>query len=174
MEALRNAPKYDRSNPIADLPVHSAICWVASTTERDAVFPLACKLTEPGQCQLVLCLDSLHRLGCGDKGVTQKGPLTPEVISLAEEMLKGLYGQDANAIVLPGHPITEVRRYARNHDFDLIVMGEQALSIEREYAERLIDDTPCAVLILSTPKKKPPIETATSYPTEANSRRNIP
>ena len=56
-------------------------------------------------------------------------------------------------MVLPGHPVAEIRRYARTQNIDLIVMGEQALAVEKTYGERLLDDAPCTVMVLGLPQQ---------------------
>jgi nucleotide-binding universal stress UspA family protein len=90
-----------------------------------------------------MCLDS-----------PEKKPLTPEVIGQTGTELSTLYGNDIHTMVLPGHPITEIRRYARTRNIDLIVMGEQALAVEEAYGERLLDDAPCMVMVLAIPKQE--------------------
>ena len=91
-----------------------------------------------GQCRVILGLDA-------------PSPLTPELITKAERDLAVLYGDAARIIVLPGRPVREVARYARNHDMDLVVMGEQASAVERRCGERVADLAPCAVMILLGP-----------------------
>lgn len=79
-------------------------------------------------------------------------PLTPEVIIRAERKLSKLYGTEVSTMVLPGHPVQEVRRYARNHGVDLIVIGEQGVLLEQTYGVRMADRAPCTVMILLPPK----------------------
>jgi len=121
------------------------VCWVGSLEEPDRVFDLARSLVGPDACEVVMCLDP------GEAG-PHKRPLTPEVIMAAETRLQRLYGPNTRTMVLPGHPISEIRRFARTQEVDLIVMGEQAHAIERQLGERLIDDAPCAVLSLIHPQ----------------------
>jgi nucleotide-binding universal stress UspA family protein len=40
-----------------------------------------------------------------------------------------------------------VRRYARRHQVDLIVIGRQALAAERRLGARIADSAPCALLM---------------------------
>jgi nucleotide-binding universal stress UspA family protein len=80
-------------------------------------------------------------------------PVTPEVIDGAERRLAKLYGPGAHTMVLPGHPVTEIRRYALNHRMDLIVYGGQGLAAEKTCGERLCDDAPCSLMILFFPKR---------------------
>jgi len=78
-------------------------------------------------------------------------PLTPPVIARVGRRLADLYGPDVPTLVLPGHPVKEVRRYAQNHSVDLIVMGQQALRIEQNYGEKLAAHAPCTVMIVIPP-----------------------
>ena len=102
---------------------------------------------------MVMGLDSPARFG-ERQGRAVQGPLTPEAINKAERQLAQLYRDQPHIMVLPGHPVAEVRRYARNHNIDLIVMGEQAASIEQRYGERLADQCHCAVMILLPPQRR--------------------
>jgi len=70
----------------------------------------------------------------------------------AEVRLHQLYGPDTRTMVLPGHPIREIRRFARTQDIDIVFMGVQAHAIEEEFGERLVHDAPCAVLSLVYPR----------------------
>ena len=136
------------------LKVDRCLCWVASLKEAEAVFPLACALVNTRQCQVVMGLDSPHRIdSTGEAAPKKKKPLTPEVIMTAEVRLKQLYGEECGTVVLPGHPIRELRRYAIRNRIDLIVMGQQAIDIEREYNERVVDDAPCTILCLIVPEQ---------------------
>ncbi len=85
-----------------------------------------------------------HRLGAM--------PLTPEVIARTESQLQELYGDRVSVMVLPGNPITEIRRYARNKKMDLICIGNQALAVETVYGQRLTEDAPCPVIVFFAPK----------------------
>ena len=130
------------------------VCWVASTGEVDAAVALARELGRPNPCHVVLCLDSPDRLRPGRaSGTRRRGPLTPELIGRATSLLRSLYGPDTEAMVLPGEPLAEIRRYVRTHDINLVVMGEQALTLESEYDARLIDDPPCPVLVFVDPTR---------------------
>jgi nucleotide-binding universal stress UspA family protein len=132
------------------------LCWVGSADKQDWVVKVSDSLSKVcrGQCVTVMCLDSpslLEGVGTASKKPAKK-PLTPEVIGQAGTRLSTLYGNDIQTMVLPGHPIAEIRRYARTRNIDLIVMGEQALAIEKAYGERLLDDAPCMVMVLAFPK----------------------
>ena len=130
------------------------VCWVASTREADAAVALAKELGRPNPCHIVLCLDSPDRLQeRQSSGTRRRGPLTPELIGRATSLLRSLYGPDTEAMVLPGEPLAEIRRYVRTHKIDLVVMGEQALTLEGEYDARLIDDPPCPVLVFVDPTR---------------------
>jgi nucleotide-binding universal stress UspA family protein len=134
------------------LEVDRCVCWVGSAHRAEPAVRIACELACAGRCQVVLSLDSPNRLGADvDPAFSGRGPLTPQVIRTAEIRLRELYGPEPRTVVLPGHPIRELRRYARINAIDLIVKGDQALAIEREYGERLVDDAPCAVLSLVKP-----------------------
>lgn len=130
----------------------SCICWVGSVKQQDIAFEAARLLAAPGVCHVVMCLDTPSRLrSAPSDGPRRQEPLTPELISTAEAMLRHLYGNGAQVMVLPGNPITEIRRYAHTHGVKLIVMGEQAAALEKEYGERLVDNAPCSVLLFINP-----------------------
>jgi len=128
----------------------AVLCWVGSSEEQEEVVKVAAALAHlgTGGIQVVMGLDSPNRF----HGEGPVDPLTPEVIGRAERRLARLYGP-IRTMVLPGHPVVEVRRYARNHKVDLIVMGSQALQLEERYGERLYAHAPCPVLILVKPGK---------------------
>ena len=131
----------------------ACICWVGSIFETEVALSLACAFTKPEPCRVVMGLDSPFRvMGDGQRSPRRKAPLTPSIIRTAESRLGNLYGHRARCMVLPGHPVQEIRRYARTQNIELIVMGEQAMAIEAEYGERLIDKPPCAVLLFVDPK----------------------
>ena len=48
-------------------------------------------------------------------------------------------------------PLAEIKRYARNKQINLIIVGEQGFAAERDYEQRLCDDAPCAVMTLFIP-----------------------
>ena len=79
-------------------------------------------------------------------------PLTPEVIAQTESKLAALYGDAVNIMVLPGNPIAEIRRFARNKKMDLIIMGNSACSVEQAYREELREKASCPVMKLYFPK----------------------
>ncbi len=147
--------------PLPGLRCGTVLCWVGSADAEDPIVPLARALAAQaqGQCHLVMGLDSPLQVGdrgSGDGvGLGGQAPLTPELIGKAERKLAELYGHELRTMVLPGHPIVEVRRYARRHGVELIVMGQQALETERRYGERLCDSAPCTVMILAPPKAQP-------------------
>ncbi|MCP4196505.1 MAG: universal stress protein [Proteobacteria bacterium] len=147
------------------------LCWVGSADKQDWVVKVSDSLAKvcQGQCVTVMCLDSPSRLGGvgTDLKKPAKKPLTPEVIGQAGTKLSTLYGNDIQTMVLPGHPIAEIRRYARTRNIDLIVMGEQALAVEKAYDERLLDDAPCMVMVLAFPK--PEESPSTNRPTNIKS-----
>ena len=131
------------------------LCWVDSTEDADLVVAVAQALvaTCDGKCHVVMGLDcparSNRALGNGRSGSI---PLTPEVIAKTESRLASLYGDDVSTMVLPGKPITEIRRYARNKKMDLIAIGNQGLAVERAYGEQLHENAPCPVMTLFIPK----------------------
>ena len=150
---------------LPDIECKTVLCWVGSIEQSEATVHLACTLanSSQGRCLVVLGLDSPARLqGSGVGGREQRSHLTPELISMAERKLAKLYGEATQTMVLPGHPIAEVRRYAKHHGVDLVVMGEQAIEIEREYGERLMDDAPSAMMIYLAPRRSPPTHATTS------------
>ena len=160
----------ESKNPelLADL-CSKILCWVGSTEKPDSAVPLAQVLARlhKGECHVVMSLDIPN----GIPGGTPSGnhspsgrctPLTPEIINRAKQELAHLYGDDVFTLVLPGHPITEIKRYARNKKVKLIIVGEQGLAAEREYGQKLCDDAPCTVLTLFIPT--PRIEETNSHP----------
>jgi len=126
------------------------LCWVSSTDKPDAAVPLARILARmhKGECHVVMSLDAPHRL---DQAEGRSIPLTPEIINAAKQKLANLYGEDVFTLVLPGHPVAEIKRYARNKHVSLIIVGEQGLAVERDYGQSLCDDAPCAVMTLYQP-----------------------
>ncbi len=129
------------------------LCWVNSTETSEWTVQAARSLavTSNGSCHVIMCLDCASRPG---KPVQKgKAPLTPEVIAKACADLAELYGDEVHTMVLPGNPIAEIRRYARNQKMDLIVMGEQGLAVERTYGERLYENAPCTVMVLVMPEE---------------------
>ena len=134
------------------VPCRKVLCWVESVVEEDRVVRVAQALAALGRgvCHVVMGLDSPRRLGGNGDG-PPRAPLTPELIGRADSQLAALYGRGVATMVLPGHPVEEVRRYARTRGVDLIVIGEQGLAVEREYDTRVADDPPCAVMSLVLP-----------------------
>jgi hypothetical protein len=131
---------------LADLS-RRILCWVCSVDHADSAVPLAQALARmhKGECHVVMSLDTPHRLNFPDGPVI---PLTPEIINAAKQRLASLYGENVFTLVLPGHPIEEIKRYARNKHMSLIVVGEQGLAAERDYGQSLCEDAPCAVMTL--------------------------
>ena len=135
---------------------NNVLCLVNSISEQEKAVGVAKSLAacSSGICKVVMCLDAPRLTSRGDKGLGKHAPLTPEVIGKTEHKLSELYGKDVSSMVLPGHPVTEIRRYARNNGVDLIVIGEQGMALERKYNERICDDVPCVVMMLSFPTLK--------------------
>ena len=136
------------------LVLREILCWVGSDEKADATIQLAQNLAlqSGSRCQVIMGMDTPFRRTDGSfTSSTSQQPLTPESIAEAQRKLVALYGPDLHPVVVPGHPITEVRRYAANRQVDLIVLGEQALRVEEAYGERLADNAPCPLLILVPP-----------------------
>ena len=127
------------------------LCWVCSAEKPDFAVPLARTLAgmHRGECHIVMSLDAPPRIHSSSG---RSIPLTPEIINEAKRKLANLYGEDVFTLVLPGHPILEIKRYARNKHVSLIIVGEQGLAAERDYGQSLCDDAPCAVMTLFQPK----------------------
>ncbi len=157
--------EYKNPELLADL-CSRILCWVGSTEKPDSAVPLAQALARlhKGECHVVMSLDVPNGIPggalSGAPSETPSGnhslssrcaPLTPEIINRAKQELAHLYGDDVFTLVLPGHPITEIKRYARNKKVKLIIVGEQGLAAEREYGQKLCDDAPCTVLTLFIP-----------------------
>lgn len=144
------------SSPLPGLPCKHILCWVGSAEERDPVVEVARALARQanGRSLVVMGLESGGRQQSG--GPPVQAPLTPEVIIRAERRLSRLYGEGVDTMVLPGHPVLEVRRYARNHAVDLIVMGEQGSDLEHKYGVRMADQAPCAVMVLLPKRSEGP------------------
>ena len=136
---------------VADFKCDRVLCWVDSVVEQERVVRFARSLTEQnrGRCQVVKCLDAT----CQEQGA-KRAPLTPERLCREESELAALYGDGVTTMVLPGHPVAEIRRFARNNQIDMIVMGEQGLALENAYGQRLVEDPPCAVMVLILPNKE--------------------
>ena len=133
---------------------NKVVSWVDSFVQRDHSVAVAKALVafETGYHQVVLCLDSPCRAPLAvELRVSGQPPLTPEILSRAQARLAALYSWESPTLVLPGHPPAEIRRYVRNNAVDLLVMGEQALALEREYQDWICADPPCAVMILVLP-----------------------
>jgi nucleotide-binding universal stress UspA family protein len=145
------------------------LCWVGSTEKPDSAVPLAQALARlhKGECHVVMSLNTPSGLPDGTPSgrhplLGRCTPLTPEIINRAKRKLAHLYGDDVFTLVLPGHPITEIKRYARNKKVKLIIVGEQGLAAEREYGQKLCDEAPCTVLTLLIPSTQ--IEEKNSSP----------
>ena len=134
----------------------NVLCWVDSTDRQDWIVKVGKALSDScqGRCHAVMGLDCPSRVSGSSAKPAKPGraPLTPEIIALAGKRLSALYDEEIHTMVLPGHPVAEIRRYARTRKVDLIIMGEQALQVERAYGERLIENAPCTVMILATPE----------------------
>ena len=153
----------------------NVLCWVDSTDRQDWVVKVGKALADSssGRCHAVMGLDSPSQIGSGKRG---RAPLTPEIIALAGKRLSSLYGDEIHTMVLPGHPVAEIRRYARTRHIDLIVMREQALAVERAYGERLIESAPCMVMILATPepeKRNQPFQLLETQETDNPSENGV-
>jgi len=144
------------------------LCWVCSMEKTDSTVPLAQTLARmhKGECPVVMSLDAPPRIHATSK---RRIPLTPEIINEAKQKLATLYGEDVFTLVLPGHPVTEIKRYARNKHMSLIIVGEQGLAAERDYGQSLCDDAPCVVMTLFQPT--PLVEKETSDSTLQESTR---
>ena len=157
-----------KTTPLPGIDGQLVLCWVGSTEEPDPVVDIghAVAAESSGRCHVVLVLDSRAEESVGAPTATSQGldspfrtargtgvnvPLTPETISRANRQLQKLYGEDVEAMALPGHCISEIRRYASNHQATVIVMGEQALAVERSYGEKLHEHAPCTVMIVVPP-----------------------
>jgi len=72
----------------------------------------------------------------------------------ALEQVKELSGDlDAETFLLTGNPATEITRFAREHETDLLVVGTQGKSglgklILGSVAETIIRTAPCSVLVV--------------------------
>jgi hypothetical protein len=138
------------------------LCWVCSSEKPDSAVPLAQALARlhRGECHVVMSLDAPSGTYSAS---ARSAPLTPEIINRAKQELGRLYSDDVFTLVLPGHPIAEIKRYARNKKVSLIVVGEQGLAAERDYGQKLCDDAPCAVMTLFIPT--PRVEEDILHPT---------
>lgn len=136
------------------LKLRKVLCWVNSTEKTDWTVQIGKALASAfqGVCHVVMCLECQNPHGSRPDCPERRPPLTPETISEAGEALQDLYGNDVLTMVLPGHPIAEVRRYASTRNMDLIIVGEQALEVERTWGERVYEKSPCAVMILVLPE----------------------
>ncbi len=139
------------------------LLWVHSATEVDPAFPVALLLTRRGSgiLHVVMGLDSPGRYRPAPSGRVE--PLTPAAIERVCTALADLYGAgrdtgpgddwregvEVHTMVLPGHPVEEVRRYARRHRIEVVVMGEQALDAEEAFGDHLVRDPPCPVVLVT-------------------------
>ena len=127
------------------------VSWVDSFDRRDHSVVAARALARSGAgChEVVLCLDSPCRAQlAAELSVSGQSPLTPQILGRAQARLAELYSWESPTLVLPGHPPEEIRRYTRNNAVDLLVLGEQALALQREYGDWICGDPPCAVMVL--------------------------
>lgn len=144
-------------------PVYwNVMCWVDSVEAVDPAMGIALLLAcrKAGTVHVVLGLDSPNRYRKDPSvGMERVEPLTPELIDRMSTSLASLYanmGGDAvnvHTMVLPGHPVEEVRRYAQHHEIDLIVIGDQALRAEEAFGKCLLSDPPCQVVLAASGKK---------------------
>ena len=159
------SPNDARSRHRQFLPgVHcnKVISWVDSFVSRDHSVAVARALAESGHGfhEVVLCLDSPCRTRLASElHVSGRSPLTPDVLSRAQARLSELYRWESPTLVLPGHPPVEIRRYVHNNAVDLLVVGQQGLTLQREYREWVSDDPPCAVMFLVVPATNPTART---------------
>lgn len=136
------------------LDVQIVLCWVGSTDEADPVVAVAQSLAAGfgARCRMIMGLVSPFRSQRSSEQEMVE-PLTPGAIAATQRRLADLYGDELQPIVVPGNPVVEVRRYVGAHRVDLVVLGEQALSVEAECGQRLADDAPCNLLILVPPSR---------------------
>ena len=134
------------------IPCDTVLCWVGSLEAVDRIVAVGLALCggRGGTCHVVIGLDCPLR---DERSAGRQQPLTPDMIARAERKLAALYGGGVRTMVLPGNPVTEVARYARRHRVDLLMMGEQALAVERAHGEQLLSCAPCTVLILAPPER---------------------
>ncbi len=131
------------------------LLWVHSADRADPALPIALLFARRGSgiLHVVMGLDSPHRYRPESPGRPE--PLTPQVIERVCTALADLYGDaggetvEVHTMVLPGHPVEEVRRYAQRHQVDVIVMGEQALDAEEAFGDHLLRDAPCPVVLVA-------------------------
>jgi len=142
----------DLAQLLPGIQCDEVLCWVASTEEPDSAVQVGRALARGsgGRCHVVAGLDTSRGPSSGQE---RQPPITPETISRANRRLSKLYGEEVVTMALPGHCITEVRRYARSHQVTLVVMGEQALEVERKYGESLCDQAPCTLMIIVPPAR---------------------
>lgn len=145
------------TTPAADVgpAFRRVLLWVNSPDRSDPALSVALLLARRGSgiLHVVMGLDSPGRYRPVSEGRVE--PLTPEVIERVCTALADLYGEaggeavEVHTMVLPGHPVEEVRRYARRHRVDVIVMGDQALDAEEDYGDHLLRDAPCPVVLFA-------------------------
>jgi len=86
------------------------------------------------------------------------------LISKIEERMQQVYGErvgeniESRLVVLDGHVSSEIIRYARENDVDLIVMGSYGLSgmglvFFGSVANRVAHKAPCSVMIIRRKEK---------------------
>jgi nucleotide-binding universal stress UspA family protein len=146
MDRLRNRANMNGVELLANLSSR-ILCWVCSSEHCDPAVALAQALARmhKGECHVVMSLDTPH---VWQHSAERSIPLTPEIINDAKQKLAALYGDDVFTLVLPGDPITEIKRYARNKQMSLILVGEQGQAVERDYGQSLCEDAPCPVMTL--------------------------
>ena len=146
---VSEAPTKAHSKVLLGVRQETVLSWVGATGDADPSVEVAAALARHwgGKCHVVAGLDVTREPGT----LAPQAPLTPEVIGRAEKRLAELYGDSVHTMVLPGHGVHEVRRYARIHNVGLVVMGEQALAVERSYGEAFVDEAPCTVMIIVPP-----------------------
>ena len=162
MQEFQSTGLFSIRDVLHGMKCEKVVCWVNSVDEAEPMVEVAKTFAAIGvePCHVVMCLEP-------DSSTTGRrtcAPLTPEMICEAKDRLKELYGGDVHTVVLPGHPLTEIRRYARNHHVDLIVVGRQGTGVEINSGERLQGGLSCAVLTLILPSEEG--ETNTRYKEE--------
>lgn len=146
MDRLGNRANMNGVDLLANLS-RRILCWVCSSEACDPAAALAQALARmhKGECHVVMSLETPH---LWQHSSERSIPLTPEIINEAKQKLAALYGDDVFTLVLPGDPVTEIKRYARNKQMSLILVGEQGQAVERDHGQSLCEDAPCPVMTL--------------------------